>query len=206
MIIGNLVNSVDPSMIVLGGGVVLNNSEFRKLLIRHTRKFIFCVDDMPILKSVNIELINYTEELLKDNKTVGRVGLTADNAGRDHEIITNISDDIKLLQNLNTEADCTYKLSATWSAWNRDYFLLYLNDYDNLWQWETVGSTKSNRDEFKILGYIPSPIIHSHMIKQGNIKWDWYKGCIDSKLLNAFGGEIDMIHEDQEKLKEIYNL
>ena len=188
------------------GADVLNKQLYDYFLKLDESQFIFCVDDMPILKSVDIELINYTEELLKDNKTVGRVGLTADNAGRDHEIITNISDDIKLLQNLNTEVDCTYKLSATWSAWNRDYFLLYLNDYDNLWQWETAGSTKSNRDEFKILGYIPSPIIHSHMIKQGNIKWDWYKGCIDSKLLNAFGGEIDMIHEDQEKLKGIYNL
>ena len=48
-LIGNLVNSVDPSLIVLGGGVVLNNSEFRKLLIRHTRKFIFC-DDVKSIK------------------------------------------------------------------------------------------------------------------------------------------------------------
>ena len=48
-LIGNLVNSVDPSMIVLGGGVVLNNAEFRKLLISHTRKFIFC-DDVKSIK------------------------------------------------------------------------------------------------------------------------------------------------------------
>ena len=34
---------------MLGGGVVLNNSEFRKLLIRHTRKFIFC-DDVKSIK------------------------------------------------------------------------------------------------------------------------------------------------------------
>jgi predicted NBD/HSP70 family sugar kinase len=51
-LIGNLVNSVDPSMIVLGGGVVLNNAEFRKLLIHHIRKFIFCDD----VKSVKILL------------------------------------------------------------------------------------------------------------------------------------------------------
>ena len=48
-LIGNLVNSVDPSLIVLGGGVILNNSDFRKLLIRHTRKFIFC-DDVKSIK------------------------------------------------------------------------------------------------------------------------------------------------------------
>ena len=48
-LIGNLINSVDPGLIVLGGGVVLNNAEFRKLLIRHTRKFIFC-DDVKSIK------------------------------------------------------------------------------------------------------------------------------------------------------------
>ena len=48
-LIGNLINSVDPGLIVLGGGVILNNSEFRKLLIRHTRKFIFC-DDVKSIK------------------------------------------------------------------------------------------------------------------------------------------------------------
>ena len=32
-LIGNLVNTVDPGFIVLGGGVVLNNIEFRKMLI-----------------------------------------------------------------------------------------------------------------------------------------------------------------------------
>ena len=48
-LIGNLINSVDPGLIVLGGGVVLNNSEFRKLLIRYTRKFIFC-DDVKSIK------------------------------------------------------------------------------------------------------------------------------------------------------------
>jgi len=51
-LIGNLINTVDPSLIVLGGGVVLNNSEFRKLLILHTRKFIYCED----VKSIKILL------------------------------------------------------------------------------------------------------------------------------------------------------
>ena len=169
-------------------------------------QFIFCVDDMPILKAVDIELIDYTKELLENNSTIGRIGLTADNAGRNHEIIANISDDVHLLQNLNTEVDCTYKLSATWSAWNREYFLLYLNEYNNLWEWEYHGSLKSNKDKFIILGYIPSPIIHSHMVKQGNIKWDWYKGCISPNLFSMFGGKIEMTQEDQQKLKEIYNL
>ena len=51
-LIGNLVNSVDPHMIVLGGGVVVNNKEFRNLLINHIRKYIFSDD----VKSIRIVL------------------------------------------------------------------------------------------------------------------------------------------------------
>ena len=51
-LIGNLVNSVDPHMIVLGGGVVVNNKIFRNLLINHIRKYIFSND----VKSIRIVL------------------------------------------------------------------------------------------------------------------------------------------------------
>jgi len=51
-LIGNLVNSVDPNMIVLGGGVVVNNKVFRNLLINHIRKYIFSND----AKSIRIVL------------------------------------------------------------------------------------------------------------------------------------------------------
>ena len=51
-LIGNLVNSVDPHMIVLGGGVVVNNKVFRNLLINYIRKYIFSND----VKSIKIVL------------------------------------------------------------------------------------------------------------------------------------------------------
>ena len=51
-LIGNLVNSVDPHMIILGGGVVVNNKVFRNLLINHIRKYIFSND----VKSIRIVL------------------------------------------------------------------------------------------------------------------------------------------------------
>ena len=66
-LIGNLVNSVDPTMIVLGGGVALNNPEFRKLLISHTRKFIFCND----VKSIKILL----SKLKVDTGVVGAASI-----------------------------------------------------------------------------------------------------------------------------------
>ena len=90
-----------------------------------------------------------------------------------------------------------FKLSATWSAWNREYFILYLNDYKNLWEWELHGSEKSIQDNFKILSYVPPPIRFSHLIKNGNFNPDWYK--------EAFYGTIEMSREDQQKVGEIYN-
>ena len=40
-LIANLINSVDPSMVVLGGGVVVKNENFRDKLIQYIRNFIF---------------------------------------------------------------------------------------------------------------------------------------------------------------------
>ena len=43
-LIGNLINSVDPSAIVMGGGVVINNLKFRNLLIKNIPKYILSKD------------------------------------------------------------------------------------------------------------------------------------------------------------------
>ena len=51
-LIGNLINSVDPSMVVLGGSVVVKNENFRDKLIQHIRNFIFAKD----LQSMKIKI------------------------------------------------------------------------------------------------------------------------------------------------------
>ena len=43
-LIGNLINSVDPELIVMGGGVVNHNLKFRNLLIKHIRNYILPKD------------------------------------------------------------------------------------------------------------------------------------------------------------------
>jgi len=52
-LIGNLINTVDPGSIVLGGGVVVHNVNFKKSLIKHIRNFIFAeeVKKIRILSS-----------------------------------------------------------------------------------------------------------------------------------------------------------
>ena len=47
-LIGNLINSVDPGVIVMGGGVVINNLHFRNALIKYSRNYIFAEDTKKI--------------------------------------------------------------------------------------------------------------------------------------------------------------
>ena len=42
--VGNLINTIDPEFIVLGGGVVLNNKLFTKNLIEYSRDYIIALD------------------------------------------------------------------------------------------------------------------------------------------------------------------
>lgn len=48
-LLGNLINSIDPQLIVMGGGVVHNNTKFKNLLIKHTRNYILS-DDVKKIK------------------------------------------------------------------------------------------------------------------------------------------------------------
>ena len=56
--IGNLINTIDPELVVLGGGVILNNSNFTKKLILDTRSYIFCND----VKKINFKITKIKED------------------------------------------------------------------------------------------------------------------------------------------------
>ncbi len=156
-------------------------------------QFIFCSDDMPVTRPIDLEVIDYTEELLKKNKMICRVGLTSDNVRRPHMEVAKVSDKIILIENHH---NAMYKLSGTWSAWNRDYFLLYLKDAKDFWDWEVEGSNKSIQDNFRIMSFVPPPIRISHLIKNRKFHSDWYK--------EAYYGNVDMFVEDQQEVKKIF--
>jgi len=181
------------------GANKLNQQLYEYFLNLKDSQFIFTADDQPILKQVNVDLINYTEELLKNNNIIGRVGISEDNSSRPHKVISNISEDIILIENTNTTNVSTYKLSGTWSAWNREYFLLYMNRYENLWDWESKGSIESNKDDFKVMGYKPAPLLHSHLRRGGELHPNWNIGC-------SHYYKYDMKLEDQLKIRSIYGL
>ena len=146
----------------------------------------------------DVYVLGYKQPTYKSNKEIGRVGLSADNSNRPHIKISDIDNsNYSLFENTNTIGE-TYKLSAVWSAWNREYFLLYLNEFDNLWKWEVDGSIKSNSDNFKILGYTPAPIWFAHLIKQGSFKSTWY--------LEGVGHKFAADQVDQDKIKSLYDI
>ena len=65
-LIGSLINTIDPAKIVLGGGVIINNAYFTKILIRNIRKYILADE---------IKKISIVTSKLKDNTGLLGAGL-----------------------------------------------------------------------------------------------------------------------------------
>jgi len=65
-LIGNLINSVDPNAIVLGGGVAINNLKFKNSLIKYSRNYIL---------SEEVKSIKFLTSKLKDD--TGLLGAAA---------------------------------------------------------------------------------------------------------------------------------
>ena len=65
-LIGNLINSVDPSVAVMGGGVIINNSKFKNSLIKYSRNYILSKD---------VKKIKFLTSKLKDD--TGLLGAAA---------------------------------------------------------------------------------------------------------------------------------
>ena len=58
-LIGNLINSIDPGAAVMGGGVIINNSKFKNLLIKYSRNYILS-EDVKKIKFLTSKLKNDT--------------------------------------------------------------------------------------------------------------------------------------------------
>ena len=156
-------------------------------------QFIFGVDDMPLMEIVDNNMIEYAHELLNLNKNIGRFGLTADNASRSHALIEQVEDNQLIKSSFNDP----YKLSCTYSIWNREYFLLYLRDFENLWQLETYGSQKSIHDNWEIYSFAKGLLNHSHVFKKGQLKGNWDRSCYTNEPLSDV---------DKNEMKKIYSL
>lgn len=155
--------------------------------------FIFEVDDKPIINKVNTELINDLINLLNNDSSIGRIGLTFDNTYRKYKIFNEVKG-IKYYINTYGEK---HKNSATNSIWRKEYFIKYLKNYNNLWEWEVDNYNYTLNDNYKIIGTIPAVTDFIHLFQRGLLKDDWHTSPHTNNKLDNY---------DFQKIKKIYNI
>lgn len=154
---------------------------------------IYTCDDVMPIHPINRLLLHKSEKLIRTEPNIGRIGLTPDLSKKTYDVISleEEYDLIKLKQNSK------YRLSTTWSIWDKSYFLRYMSPNSNLWEFES--QTKSNNDGVDIIGtrrqYVLDP---NQMYKQGKLLKYWYKS--DWRTLP------DMSLEDQNYVKTIMDM
>lgn len=169
---------------------------FSKIKDQH---FIIGVDDQPLVSKVNQDIINYLEEIFKINLDIGRCSITLSNAKRINSTIDTIDINKEKIRIFENHEGVPYKLSIVYSIFNREYFLKYLMESENLWDWEINGSKKSINDGWRIIGTEPAPLDYTHLYKGGGLRADWNYSTegIKPKFLTE---------EEQNILKQIYKI
>lgn len=155
--------------------------------------FIFEVDDKPIFKRIECKNLELILSYLKNNETIGRFGLTLDNTYRRYEVVEKV-DDLVFFKNLEGER---HKISATNSIWKRDYFLKYLNRFNNLWEWEVDSYHVSMNDGYECYGCLPAITDFVHLFKKGNLLENWNQSPHTNNKLDT---------EDYEFIKKTYKI
>tara|TARA_Y100000034_G_C6894705_1_gene412298 strand:+ start:1427 stop:2131 length:705 start_codon:yes stop_codon:yes gene_type:complete len=157
--------------------------------------FMLGQPDQPLVTNVDTNLVDFLQNIVTLNDDVGRCSLTLCNSTRPHDVIDEV-DEVKVIENIEgTE----YKLSAVYSIWNKKYFLKYLEESKDLWDWEVNASAKSINDGWRIVGSVPSPIDYTHLFKRNELRSDWY--------YSTEPGSSNVLSDDeQNKLKEIFKI
>jgi hypothetical protein len=155
--------------------------------------FIFEVDDKPIFQKVNVDLLQDILEYMKRNGNIGRFGLTLDNTFRKYEVVCK---EKELTFYRNTKGEM-HKMSATNSIWKKEYFLKYLNLFDNLWQWEVDSHLLSIDDGYYCFGSIPAVTDFTHIFAKGILLENWNRSPHTSNFLSD---------EDSNFIKNLYKI
>tara|TARA_R100000030_G_C3244066_1_gene121335 strand:+ start:697 stop:1401 length:705 start_codon:yes stop_codon:yes gene_type:complete len=157
--------------------------------------FMLGQPDQPLVEDVDTSLVDFLQNVMTLNDDVGRCSLTLCNSTRPHNVI-DVVDGIKVIENIE---GAEYKLSAVYSIWNKKYFLKYLEESKDLWDWEVNASAKSINDGWRIVGSVPSPIDYTHLFKRNELRSDWYYSTEP-------GSSNVLSDEEQDKLKEIFKI
>lgn len=103
--------------------------------------------DSWLAAPVDFEIYDNIISLLTDD--VGRFGLTTDikKTGKNNTLTK-----YKTYSIIERKQDENFRISGTWSIWNREYLLNFLIEGRNPWNFEFSGSEEAKNDGYKILG------------------------------------------------------
>ena len=154
------------------------------------KHFIFSVDDFFPIRHIDTFLFEYLKTKIID-EDISRIALTDQVSNKPHSVVMeDLYHEHKIIE-MGQTAD--YRKSAVWSMWSRDYFLKYMSNRMNLWEWELDNRCKN--DGHRIVGTDKKYVLQScHLYKRGNLKADWFK---DSESSDT------MIAEDQLTITDI---
>lgn len=158
--------------------------------------FMLGQPDQPLVTEVDTVLVDFLQNLVILNNDVGRCSLTLCNSTRPHNVVDVVEDQVTIIENIE---GAEYKLSAVYSIWNKKYFLKYLEESTDLWDWEVNASKKSINDGWRIMGSIPSPIDYTHLFKRNELRSDWYYSTEP-------GSSNVLSDKEQIILKQIYKI
>ena len=152
------------------------------------KHFIFTVDDFFPIRQIDINLYNYLyKKMISEN--ISRISLTDQVSDKPHEIIEQ-KDNYNIIE-MGQMAN--YRKSAVWSMWEKSYFLKYMWDTMNLWEWEL--DTNCMNDNHRVVGTDKKFILQAcHLYRRGKLKSDWFK---DSESTDT------MFKEDQSIIADI---
>jgi hypothetical protein len=168
------------------GGSKMWSTDLRKFFESiNDEFFVYTLEDLFIALPVNLIIFDNLVSLL-DNDKVGRIGLTNDMPRGKHNILKSY----KKYDIIEREQEERYRLGLTWSIWNREYLLKYLEPNIEPHEFELQGSAKSKNDGYRILGTKKEYCLyHCAVVRKGNIKMMYthpdkaFKICNDKRSL-----------------------
>lgn len=127
--------------------------------------FIYGTEDTFIHKHPKIDFINYLVKLSKKDSSIGRINLVDGTEGENCDLPNSVHYNVNLVnsyeknehswgnwklyqQNLNLH-NCS--ITTQFSIWNKDFFLKYLVDNLDPWQFEGQSFKVSEDDNYKVL-------------------------------------------------------
>lgn len=130
------------------GGVENWSTSLRKYIESLTSKYIiWSTEDLFIIENVNLDIYIYLLSMMKNDDSIGRIGLTKDIELTNQCITTKKFEHYDIIMKQDNEP---FRIGGIWSLWNREYLLKYLKP--NMSPWEFENQSEANYDGYKILG------------------------------------------------------